>query len=187
MRKSRDRHSDFRGASLSAAEQRHSLLLLMAADLKRLREQGERIQELRLAKQAREGRRITQETAAAEIGAVTIRQYRTWEKPGADMKFENLKALAEYYEVTTDYIQYGAGHSPGAVSAPPKNGPKPDDRSQLERMEMRLEAVDEVVQRLDQRLNDIDAAFGVLVSERMLVAGTKRDIDALRQQLGGGN
>lgn len=78
----------------------------MAADAERLRAQAKRIERLRTEKERRDARRITQETAAYEIG-VSSRQYRTWEGAGATIKFENLQALAAYYDTSTGFIEYG--------------------------------------------------------------------------------
>lgn len=78
----------------------------MAADAEQLAAQAARIVALRKDKERREGKTISQETAAHEIG-VSVRQYRTWETSGADMKIENLKALADYYSTSIDLVQRG--------------------------------------------------------------------------------
>ena len=135
MRKSSTLQPNFRKPSLSVPERRHSLLLAMAADLERHQEQAERLKQLRLQKERRIGKRISQETAAFEIG-VSARTYRTWEGTGATIGFENLKAAAEYFDTTTAYIEYGQH----------EQEPTPDilrhsNASQLDRIEQKLDEV----------------------------------------------
>jgi hypothetical protein len=153
---------------LSATEKRHSLLLAMAADAKRQREQTERIEKLRLQKQQLEGRKIVQETAAAEIG-VSARQYRTWEGPGAAIRFENLQRLAKYYETTTGFIEYGQED----------NRPTPDLVGALEDSD-----VERQLGEIREELRQINAAL-VMLSASVLVVATRRDIARVRRQLGG--
>lgn len=140
MGKSSIQQSHFRTGSLRGAEARHTLLLAMAADAEKRRAQAKRIVELRLAKGRREGEFISQETAAHEIH-VSARTYRTWESVGADWKLPNLRRLARYYGVTTDYIEHGVteikqGDTPDLSlvrEAPPV--------TQLDRIEAALERI----------------------------------------------
>ena len=131
----------------------------MAADAEKLRAQAERIKELRKAKERRDGQSISQETAAHGVG-ISVRTYRTWEGIGADIKLKNLKALASYYETSTDYIERGATEP---LSTPDlSNG-----ASQLDRIELAVSGLAEQVRVLQAsiaknaaevlaRIDDID-------------------------------
>jgi transcriptional regulator with XRE-family HTH domain len=76
------------------------LLLAMVRDAERLAAQGGRLKELRL------GMRVSQETAAHNIG-VSVRAYRDWEGGKGGINAEHLKAVAEYFSTTEDWIEYG--------------------------------------------------------------------------------
>lgn len=88
----------------------------MAKDLQRLREQGDRIQEARLACP----RPHTQEVFAEKVG-VTLRAYQAWEGGESDISDENLPKLAAALTVSEDYI---TGRAPARL-----------DESQLDRIE----------------------------------------------------
>ncbi len=136
--KSSPRHPNFRQSSLSVADPRHSLLLAMAADLERLRAQAQRIKQLRREKERRDGKEISQETAAYEIG-VSARTYRTWEGKGSTIKFDNLQAAANYYGTTTGFIEHGATAATPDLFA---------SDSQLDRIEGQLGALQALMERL---------------------------------------
>jgi DNA-binding XRE family transcriptional regulator len=105
----------------------------MAADVERLHEQAERIKRLRREKERRDGISISQETAAYAIG-VSSRTYRTWEGQGATLQFDNLKALADYYETTTGYIEHGQHVETPDLSSD-------GQPAQLDRIEQKLDQV----------------------------------------------
>lgn len=138
--KSRGSMQNFRQSSLRPVGSRHTLLLAMAADLERLHAQAERIKELRLDKQHRDGKRISQETAAHKVG-VSVRQYRTWESTGAVIQFDNLQALATYFDTSTSYIEFG--EETRAETPDLSNG-----ASQLDRIEERLDQVHKMLTQL---------------------------------------
>jgi transcriptional regulator with XRE-family HTH domain len=148
---------NFRKPSLSAAETRHTLLLAMAADAEKLRAQAERIKQLRAMKGRREGRFISQETAAHEVG-VSARAYRTWEGSGATIKLPHLKALVRYYDTTEDWIEHGRdgqGETPNLFE---RNG----EPSQLDRIELELAAITRATAELkeaqfEQAARDMEA------------------------------
>lgn len=169
MRKSNSRKLRFLEPSLSTAEKRHSLLLAMASDAKRLREQGDRIERLRVEKQQLEDRKIVQETAAAEIG-VSARQYRTWEGPGAAIRFENLQKLAAYYGTTTNFIEYGEDTEIASQQAAAEPAEALDVARQFS--------------EIREQLRQINAAL-VMLNANVLVVATRRDIARVRRQLGG--
>lgn len=66
----------------------------------KLEGQGGRIKQLRRHK------RISQEQAAQSVG-VTLRAYQTWERGEGEIRHDNLRRLAEFFEVSADYIEYG--------------------------------------------------------------------------------
>lgn len=84
----------------------HTLLLQMARDAEKLADQGQRIKQLREAMRTAENKRVTQPVVAEAVG-VTPRAYQEWESGRGDMKPENVKALADFFETTPDYIEYG--------------------------------------------------------------------------------
>lgn len=150
MLKSRVQQSNFRKSSLSPAQARHTVLLAMAADAEKLRAQAERIKELRKEKERRDGEKVSQETAAHGIG-VSVRTYRTWESTGADLRFENLKALAGYYDTTVDYIEHGR-----------ERGSTPDlslvgELSQLDKIEAMLKKNTETLANLSRQMTKLEA------------------------------
>lgn len=142
MLKSRVQQPNFRHTALSRAEAQHRVLLAMAADAEKLRAQAERIKELREAKGRREGTKISQETAAHEIG-VSVRQYRTWESTGADMMPENVKAAAAYYGTTVDYIERGEAAG-GATPDLSTNG-----RPSLDQIDAKLDQILETLRNAE--------------------------------------
>jgi transcriptional regulator with XRE-family HTH domain len=147
---------NFRKPSLSAADTRHTLLLAMAADAEKLRAQAERIKQLRAMKGRQEGRFISQETAAHEVG-VSARAYRTWEGSGAAIKLPHLKALVQYYDTTEDWIEHGRdgrGETPHPFP--------PGEPSQLDRIELELAAITQAAAELkeaqfEQAARDMEA------------------------------
>jgi transcriptional regulator with XRE-family HTH domain len=166
MMKSSVRQPNLRQRSLSAAEGRHNLLLAMAADAEQLHAQAQRIRKLRKDKGRRGGVFISQETAAHGIG-VSSRTYRTWEAEGAELKLENLKALAAYYDTVPDYIERGLTHP-----APTPDLGKP---TQLERIEQAVVAIDEKIERLMLELSDREMAAVELVDKALQRVLDSRD------------
>lgn len=171
--KSRVQTHNFRKASLSGPEARHRLLLAMAADAEKLRAQAERIKKLRSGKERSEGRRISQETAAHEIG-VSSRAYRTWEGSGAVLKFENLKSLASYYDVTTSFIERGVmdEHTPELFTASEGDRLIEIDNKldqlidHVTRLEEALQASPDLRQEIHQAFEDYASRLGSQVGKR---------------------
>lgn len=146
MRKSSDPHYNFRNRSLRASSGRHILLLQMAKDAEQLAAQGRRLKELRARK------RVSQETAAYEIG-VSTRAYRNWEG-GGGIKDGNVPKVAEYFAVSADFLEYG--HERGPVPDLMANL-SPDDLGQrLDRMEDALNEIREML--VDADVVRLDAA-----------------------------
>lgn len=54
-------------------------------------------------KQLRKERKVTQSDVAVALG-VTIRQYQRWESGEQTTVLENLIALADYFDVSLDYL-----------------------------------------------------------------------------------
>lgn len=100
MPKSRVVKDKFAPTTSRTSRSTHTLLLQMAKDAERLAEQAARIKELR------DERRLTQQPVADAVG-VTLRAYQDWEAGRGGINGENVKALAEFFDVTADYIEYG--------------------------------------------------------------------------------
>lgn len=113
MRKSRDRTHNFPPTASRHAEMVASFRQQMA-DYAR----GEHLKELR------EGKRLSQEGAAHEIG-VTTKTIRTWEK-GGKIKWVNAKSAAAFYEVDPETL-VSREEEPEVEEAPSD----PDDRLSL--------------------------------------------------------
>lgn len=79
------------------------------AEAERQKEIGARIRELR--------GRVPQPVIAERVG-VTLRAYQAWEA-GGGIAWDNLVKLAEVFEVSEDYIEYGLGgdYKPGTNMA----------------------------------------------------------------------
>ena len=54
-------------------------------------------------KQLRKERKVTQSDVASALG-VTMRQYQRWESGEQTTVLENLIALADYFDVSLDYL-----------------------------------------------------------------------------------
>lgn len=125
----------------------------MALEAEELLAVATRMRELRAAKERRDGEKISQETAAHGIG-VSSRTYRTWERKGADLKTDNLRAAALYYETTTDYIKYGT-EKPAAT---------PDLMAEFssEDLDTRLRRIEQQQLALQEQQTHIAAALELL-------------------------
>jgi transcriptional regulator with XRE-family HTH domain len=109
----------------------------MAEDAELLHAQGQRLKDLRERKGVtKDGDRVTQRVVADVIG-VTERAYHDWENGSSDIKPENLKALADYYETTRDYIKYGVSRREAPDLAAALDG----DGARLDRIEFTLDVV----------------------------------------------
>lgn len=135
----------------------------MAKEAEELAEQAGRIAELRDQKGRQEGRRIPQPEVADAVG-VTLRAYQAWEGGRSDLDRKNLKALADYFGVSTDFIEYGEERLRGPAPDPfaSRNG----YGEQLDRIEGLL---NDLLDRLDsQRVHE------AVAQEPPPVSGTRR-------------
>lgn len=122
MTKSTLAQQGFMPGTSQRARSARTLALQMAMEEERQREVGARIKELR-------GPRP--QPLVADAVHVTLRAYQAWEA-GGGIAWENLQALAKFFEVSENYLLYGA-------EVP--RGPE----TQLDRIEIKL---DEVLSRL---------------------------------------
>jgi transcriptional regulator with XRE-family HTH domain len=107
MTKSRLANAKFVPGTWHASRTAHTLLAQMAAEAEKLAAQAARIKDLR--KRTRDpdtGKRLTQEALADALG-VRSRSVQEWESGRGDIKPENIKALATYFKVSEEYIEYG--------------------------------------------------------------------------------
>lgn len=111
----------------------------MARDAEKLAAQGERIRELR------KFARVTQETAAGAVG-VTLRGYQRWERGEGELKPDNVRALAEYFATTPDYVEYGERI---VVRTPSLALDADGEMTQADRIEAKI---DELLRRLPEAL-----------------------------------
>jgi transcriptional regulator with XRE-family HTH domain len=142
MPKSSLTQTKFAPGSSRATRSRHTLLAEMAREAEQLAAQGARIKELREALRTDEGKRVTQPAVAEAVG-VTPRAYQDWEAGRGGMKSENTKALANYFDVTEEYIVYGndepTDETPDLAGA--FNNERVDIPAQLDRIEKKLDTI----------------------------------------------
>ena len=134
--KSRLAHKNFAPGTSRTRRAAHSLLLQqMAKEAQDLAAQAHRIAELREEKGRAEGRRIPQWEVADAVD-VRLRTYQLWEAGNGDIKRENLNALAAYFGVTADYIEFGVERR--------ERAPTPSltrNSAQLDRIEDKLDQI----------------------------------------------
>lgn len=116
----------------------------MAKDAEDLAAQAERIRDLR------ESKHLTQPEVADAVG-VSLRGYQLWEAADSDPGPRNLKALAEYHDVTADYIAFGCerprGETPNLTDA--LNG------DELSRLETSIKTQTERVDALELAVSEL--------------------------------
>jgi transcriptional regulator with XRE-family HTH domain len=112
-------YKDFVPGTSRGARSLPTLALRMATVAERQREVGARLRELRGAR--------PQPLLADAIG-VTLRAYQAWEAGESGIAWRNLHALAEYHDVSENFLLYGDEKPEGAGS-------------QLDRIEAKLDKI----------------------------------------------
>lgn len=173
----------FRNATLRSPTARLSLIHGMARDLEELVAQGKRLQDLRADKSITLGKRVSQETAAREIG-VSVRAYRDWETGRGGINDDNLGSAADYYDTTARWIRYGQAQA--SVDAP-------DLVAQLDTGRGVIARIDENSRRIadnSERLDQLDETLATLADrigrvskfiEQLVSADVFQAIEASRQ------
>ena len=133
----------------------------MAKEAEELEAQAERIRELRDERARQEGRRVPQPEVADAVG-VTLRAYQAWEAGDTDPDPKNLKALADFYGVSRDFIEYGAD---GRTTPDLLRNSKPSD-ARLERIEAQLTELHDLLLGKDEE------ALAGLASRLLRAAGS---------------
>ena len=128
--------------------QRSGATLALVVDRDRLKAQGARIKELRRLAPGRP----SQETVAHAVG-VTMRGYQAWERGESEIRWENLERLAEYLQVSPDFIEYGR---------PKARGETPDMAKTLDIGAEILARLGEVQTQIDSIDSRLDNLYGII-------------------------